>query len=56
MTDAKILAEETAKEVDPAARAFKTEQDSSPLIKANAEKSPTEKPKRFYPKPGSVFP
>ena len=38
MTDAKNLAEETAKEVDPAARAFKTEQDSSPLIKANAEK------------------
>ena len=36
-----IWPKKTAKEVDPAARAFKTEQDSS-LIKANAESAPTE--------------
>ena len=37
MSDAKNLAEDAAKQVDSAAKAFQTEQGSSPIYKANAE-------------------
>ena len=37
LTDAKNLAEETATEVQSTARAFRTEQDSSPIYRVNAE-------------------
>lgn len=37
LTDAKNLAGETAKEIDPAAKAYKTEQNSSPIYRANAK-------------------